>query len=131
MTLGPRPQVLDFVVSRTFWTNLFLSLSIISAIYGTHKKIPGGHWGSSISTLMSGFPVNGKCRCSAPDFVHMPSCMLLLSLSFSPSSELTTYSPNDKIFTFISLSLLYTRISAEDTGIKVQKFFMAYFKVPY
>jgi hypothetical protein len=32
----------------------------------------------------------------------MSCCMLLLSLTFSSSSELTLCSPSDKIFTFIS-----------------------------
>jgi hypothetical protein len=57
---------------------------------------------------MPGLPVNGEHGYSAPDFAHMPCCMLLLSLTFSSSTELTLSSPDDEIFTFISLSLLHT-----------------------
>jgi hypothetical protein len=45
---------------------------------------------------------------SAPDFVHMPCCMLLLSLTFPSSSQLTFCSPLDENFAYISLSLQYT-----------------------
>jgi hypothetical protein len=57
---------------------------------------------------MPGLPVNGKHGRSASDFDHMPCCMLLLSLIFSVSSERTLYSQIDEVFTFISLSLLYS-----------------------
>jgi hypothetical protein len=56
---------------------------------------------------MPGLPVNGKCGHSAPDFAHMPCCTLLLSLTFSSSSQLTLYSSHADIFALISLSLLY------------------------
>jgi hypothetical protein len=59
------------------------------------------------STFMLSLPVNGKHGHSASDFVRMPCCLLLLSLTFSSSADLTLCSPNDEIFTFISLSLLY------------------------
>jgi hypothetical protein len=44
--------------------------------------------------------------CLAPNFAHVPCCMLLLSLTFSSSSEMTLCSPHGQIFTFVSLSLL-------------------------
>jgi hypothetical protein len=84
-----------------------LGILFVSKISGikNNSKYSRGLLESSKSTFMPGLPVNGKHGHSAPDFVYMPCCMLLLSLTFSSSSELTLRSPHDKIFTFISLSL--------------------------
>jgi hypothetical protein len=91
------------------YANLFLWLLLSQfLVHETTQSIPGGYWGSIKSKLMSGLLVNGKRGHSAPAFAHMPCCMLVLSLTFSSSSELTLCSPHDEIFTFTSLSLLYT-----------------------
>jgi hypothetical protein len=98
------------VFSKNFWAYRLVSLAITSAIFGVqnNSKYSRGLLGSSKSTFMPGLPVNGKHDRSAPNFAYMPCCMLLFSLAYSSSSELTLCSIHDGIFPFISLSLLYT-----------------------
>jgi hypothetical protein len=94
---------------KKFLAYQFVPMPVASTISGVqnNSKYSRGLLGSSELTFIPGLPVNGKRGRSAPDFAHMPCCMLLLSLTFSSSLELTLYS-HDEIFTFISLSLLYS-----------------------
>jgi hypothetical protein len=98
------------VFIKIFWLYQFVSLAITSPIYGVqnNSKYSRELLESPESTFMPGLQVNGKHDHSAPDFVHKPCCLLLLSLTFSSSSELTLCSSHHTIFTFISLSLLFT-----------------------
>jgi hypothetical protein len=67
-----------------------------------------GLLGTSELVFMPCLTVNATRDHSPPDFVHMPCCMPLLSLTFPSSSQLTLCSPHDEVFTYISLSLPYT-----------------------
>jgi hypothetical protein len=88
--------------SKNVYTYCFVFLAITSAIV-QNSKYSRGLLGSAKSILMPGLPENGKRGLSAPEFAHIPCCMLLLSLTFSSSSELTFCLPQDKIFIHISL----------------------------
>jgi hypothetical protein len=82
-----------------FWhTNLFLWL-LLPQFWCTNQL-------SILQGVNVVLPVNEKYSHATPDFDHMQCCMQLLSLTFSFSSELTLCSPYEKIFIFISLSLL-------------------------
>jgi hypothetical protein len=87
--------------SKNFWAYKIVSLAITPAMSGVHNnsKYSMALLGSSKSTLMPRLPVNGKLGRSAPEFVHTLGYMLLLSLTFSGSSELTLCSPPNEIFT--------------------------------
>jgi hypothetical protein len=98
------------VFSKNLWAYQFVSLAITSTLSGVQNSshYSRGLLGPSESTFLPGLPVNEKCGQSAPEFAHTSGHMLLLSLTFSASSELTLCSPPDELFTFISLSLLYS-----------------------
>jgi hypothetical protein len=79
--------------SKKFWVYRFISLAITFVISGVqyNSEYSRGLLGSCKSTFMPGLPVNVKCGHLAPDFAHKPCCKLLLSLTFSSSSELTVF----------------------------------------
>jgi hypothetical protein len=87
------------------WAYRFASLAITSPMFSVqnNSKYSRGLQGSSKSTFMPGLPANGKCRHSAPEFAYTSRCMLLLSVTFSASSELTLCSTFKEMFIFISV----------------------------